>query len=399
MTPSSRPSERVPLPTGIADVLPPHAAFEARMVERLVTFFASYGYERIKPPLIEFEDSLLGGSGAALANQTFRLMDPVSQRMLALRPDMTTQVARISRTRLANRPRPLRLGYAGQVVRVKGSQLRTERQFGQAGAEIIGATAPTADAEVILMASAALGALGISGLTVDLSLPTLVPAIFSDRKLENSTWSELRAALDRKDEAAISELAASIGDTTAALIAKLVAATGPADQAVSALTQTQLPPKAATERDTLIRVFEIVRAGAPDLTFSLDPVESRGFEYHSGVTFTLFARNVRGELGRGGRYFATTSDGDAEPATGVTLFMDSIVRALPVPPPSPRVFLPFGTPVKDGHRLRAEGWITVAGLEETQTPEEEAAQLRCSHLLSRDGLRELTPNMKLKGGR
>jgi ATP phosphoribosyltransferase regulatory subunit len=369
------------------------------MVERLVAFFASYGYERIKPPLIEFEDSLLGGSGAALANQTFRLMDPVSQRMLALRPDMTTQIARIGRTRMANRPRPLRLGYAGQVVRVKGSQLRTERQFGQAGAEIIGATAPTADAEVILMAAAALGALGISGLTVDLGLPTLVPAIFSDRNLDNGTWSELRAALDRKDEAAISGLAPSIGEATAALVAKLVATTGPAEQAVAALMQTQLPPKAASERDTLVEVFEIARSGAPELTFSLDPVESRVFEYHSGVTFTLFARKVRGELGRGGRYFAATGDGDAEPATGVTLFMDSVVRALPIPPLPPRVFLPVGTLAAEGHRLRAEGWITVAGLEETQNPEKEAARLRCSHVFLRDGLCELTPGIRLKGRR
>src|SRR5690606_35936945 len=106
--------------------------------------------ERVKPPLIEFEDGLLSGPGAAVAADTFRLMDPVSQRMMAIRADMTLQVARIAATRLRNQPRPLRLSYAGQVLRVAGTQLRPERQFGQAGVELIGAACPAADAEVAL---------------------------------------------------------------------------------------------------------------------------------------------------------------------------------------------------------------------------------------------------------
>src|SRR5512147_1936231 len=147
------------LPAGLADLLPPDAAREARAVDAAIERFAAFGYERVKPPLVEFEESLLGGPGAALASQTFRLMDPVSQRMMGVRPDMTTQVARIATTRLAHRPRPLRLSYAGQVLRVRGSQLRPERQFGQVGAEIVGAAEAAADAEVVLMATAALAEL------------------------------------------------------------------------------------------------------------------------------------------------------------------------------------------------------------------------------------------------
>ena len=75
------------LPAGFADLLPPDAAREAALVEAMMTAFAQHGYERVKPPLLEFEDSLLTGSGAAVADQTFRLMDPVSQRMMGLRAD------------------------------------------------------------------------------------------------------------------------------------------------------------------------------------------------------------------------------------------------------------------------------------------------------------------------
>ena len=80
------------LPAGLADLLPPDAAREARAIDVAIERFAAFGYERVKPPLVEFEESLLGGPGAALAPQTFRLMDPVSQRMMGVRPDMTVQV-------------------------------------------------------------------------------------------------------------------------------------------------------------------------------------------------------------------------------------------------------------------------------------------------------------------
>ena len=104
--------------------------------------FAAHGYQRVKPPLLEFEDSLLAGSGAAVAEQTFRLMDPDSQRMMGLRADTTPQVARIATTRLADAPRPLRLSYAGQCLRVRGTQLAPDRQIAQAGIELIGHDSP-----------------------------------------------------------------------------------------------------------------------------------------------------------------------------------------------------------------------------------------------------------------
>ena len=136
------------LPTGLQDGLAPAAAHEARVIEGLLSGFAAYGYERVKPPLIEFEEGLLAGPGAALAPQLFRLMDPVSQRMMAIRADMTPQIGRIASTRLTGLARPLRLCYAGQVLRVKGNQLRPERQFAQAGAELIGADAGAGGTDV-----------------------------------------------------------------------------------------------------------------------------------------------------------------------------------------------------------------------------------------------------------
>src|SRR6201995_4273025 len=104
------------LPAGLRDLLPPDAETEASAVESLMGVFAAHGYQRVKPPLLEFEDTLLAGSGAAVGTQTFRLMDPDTRRMMGVRADMTPQVARIAATRLAHLPRPLRLSYAGQAL-------------------------------------------------------------------------------------------------------------------------------------------------------------------------------------------------------------------------------------------------------------------------------------------
>src|SRR5690606_18553058 len=121
-------------------------------------------------------------------------MDPLSQRMMGIRTDMTIQVARIAVTRLASSPRPLRLCYAGQVLQVKGGQLRSERQFGQAGVELIGATSIEADAEVLMLAADALRAVGVAGVSADLTVPSLVPVLAEELGLPETATAEIRAA-------------------------------------------------------------------------------------------------------------------------------------------------------------------------------------------------------------
>ncbi|HYG85734.1 MAG TPA: ATP phosphoribosyltransferase regulatory subunit [Azospirillum sp.] len=377
------PSSSALLPAGLHDVLPLEAAHEAAAIERLMAEFAAYGYDRVEPPLVEFEESLLSGSGAAMAKQTFRLMDPLSQRMMAVRADMTPQIARIASTRLANAARPLRLCYAGQVLRVKGSQLRPERQFAQVGVEIIGVLQPESDAEVILLAAGALGAVGVKHLSVDLCVPTMVPLVCRALGLDEDVTVLLRAALDRKDAAAV----AAVGGPAAELLEKLIEASGPAERAMAALATLALPEAAEKDRRRLTEVLRLIRAARPDLTVTVDFVEHRGFEYQTGLSFTLFARGVRGELGGGGRYrvgsrasYGVGADEEGEPATGFTLYMDSVLRAVPAPAEPRRVFVPYGTPAADAAGLRAQGWVTVVGLDPATDDEIEARRLSCSHV-------------------
>jgi ATP phosphoribosyltransferase regulatory subunit len=363
------------LPLGLSDLLPPEAGVEARVVAAMMAVLESHGYERVKPPLMEFEENLLSGTGAAMAKETFRLMDPISQRMIGLRADMTTQVARIATTRLKDAPRPLRLCYAGQVLRVKGSQLRPERQVGQVGAELIGTDSVAADLEVIALAAEALQALGIEALSVDLTLPTLVPAITDALGLRARELDRLRAALDHKDAAAV----AAVGGRAAALLGKLLASAGVANTTLRTIQALDLPAAAAGERARLVDVTNRLGASLPGLAITVDPVENRGLEYHTGVSFTVYARGVRGELGRGGRY--RTGNGEGEPATGLTLYTDTILRALPPQAPARRLYVPAGSDAAVAKRLRGEGWVTVAGLEVAADPSAEARRLNCGHRL------------------
>ncbi|MBN9535925.1 MAG: ATP phosphoribosyltransferase regulatory subunit [Reyranella sp.] len=373
------------LPAGLGDLLPPDASREARAIDVAIERFAAFGYERVKPPLVEFEESLLGGPGAALAPQTFRLMDPVSQRMMGVRPDMTVQVARIAVTRLKHEPRPLRLSYGGNVIRVRGSALKPERQFAQVGSELIGVDSAEADAEAVLLTVDALRAIGVADLTVDLNLPTLVAAVAAGLKQPDEVVARLRRALDRKDEGAIAKAVADkdkADKKVAELFIGLLRAAGPADRGIAQLQKLKLPPAGAAEAARLAEVVALIQKAEPELPLTIDPVEYRGLEYQTGVSFSVFALRGREELARGGRYSAGyPEDGVSEPATGFTLYMDAVLAASEAPPERPRLYVEMGTPWRDAAPWQARGYAVVRAVVAASDLRAEAKRLRCSHAL------------------
>jgi ATP phosphoribosyltransferase regulatory subunit len=363
------------LPAGLRDLLPPDAEVEAAAIEAMLGCFAAHGYQRVKPPLVEFEQSLLAGSGAAVAEQTFRMMDPESHRMLAIRADTTPQVARIATTRLAGAPRPLRLSYAGQCLRLRGSQLAPDRQVAQAGIELIGSDSPDADAEIVLAGAEALAAAGLTMISFDLTMPTMAALLLDSQSFKPERREALAHALDRKDAAAVTALGGAIAET----LTSLLLAAGEAGPALAALADARLPPEARVLADRLAAVVGAIRSRAPMLRLTVDPLEFRGFRYHTGPCLTVYALGHQQELGRGGRYIS----GEREPATGLTLFPDAILGAATPPRPRPRLFLPAGTEDAVATQFRARGFATIAALgEDAQPAEDEARRLLCTHVLA-----------------
>ena len=364
------------LPAGLRDLLPPEAEVEAQAVEVVMAVFAAHGYERIKPPLLEFEEGLLAGSGAATGDQIFRLMDPDSHRMMGLRTDITPQVARIAATRLSGVPRPLRLCYAGQCLRVRGTQIAPDRQLAQAGIELIGCDSLAADAEMVLVGAEALAALGLTRVSFDLTLPRLAPTLLDEAGFTGPARHALLRALDRKDVASVVQHGGRLADT----LSTLLLTAGLAGPALDRLETLPLPPDSDALCRRLADTARTIQARAPGLKLTIDPLEFRDLPYHTGVCTTVYATGRHEVLGRGGRYLA----GEDEPATGLTLYPDAVLRVTEPPAPRPRLFVPVGDDHAAAARLRGEGYATVAALDPVADPVAEAHRLRCSHIL-RDG--------------
>ncbi len=337
------------LPEGLRDRLAPQAEAAAALTQTVVGIVGSHGYDRVQPPLVEFETSLAGVGGTAA---TMRFVDPLTQRTLALRSDITGQVGRIAATRLAHLPRPLRLGYAGPVLRVKGGQLTPEREMIQAGAELIGSDGVAAAVEVLGVAVEALAATGVTGIAVDLTLPDIVDTLASE-VLPADRRCALTALLDMKDAGGMA--AAGFADWL-----PLIAATGPVAEGLARLRAFDHVGLLASRIDG-VEAIATALAGRARLT--LDPTERHGFEYQSWLGFSIFADGVRGEVGRGGAYSVRHADGTAEPAVGFSLYLDGLIDAGLGYTPRRRVALPPGTPRDVGERLRADGWTTIALLD------------------------------------
>jgi ATP phosphoribosyltransferase regulatory subunit len=307
-------------------------------------------------------------------------MDASTSRMMGLRADMTPQVARIATTRLGHAPRPLRLSYAGQCLRVQPTGLDPDRQIAQAGIELIGHDSPEADAEILRVGAEALHALGLTRLSFDLTMPPLVQTLLAEVGIAGEARTRIAHALDRKDAAAVAEHGGALAGT----LIDLLHAAGPADRALLTLRDAALPPGARALADRLAATVAAINARAPALKLTIDPVEFRGLRYHTGVCMTVYAPGRHEELGRGGRYIC----GESEPATGLTLYPDAILRAAPSREARKRVYVPVGA---DGSGLRAQGYATVAALDAILDPQAEAVRLRCTHVLIGDALIPLQP--------
>ncbi|MFM7403813.1 MAG: ATP phosphoribosyltransferase regulatory subunit [Erythrobacter sp.] len=357
------------LPEGLEDRLPLEAARITAMMRASLDVLDAHGYERVRPPLLEFEASLVGRMAGVSVGETstmFRFVDPASLRTLALRSDMTPQVGRIAATSLARAPRPLRLAYCGDTVVIKASQLDPARERLQLGAELIGADCVAAASEVVMLAIEALKAAGLTGISVDFTLPDLVDTLAEKAlPLAPDQIAAVRRELDTKD-------AGGLKAAGGGAYLPLLYATGPFDQSLAALREVDVGGALKSRLDGLAAIAAHVGDAA---RITLDPTERHGFEYQSWFGFTLYAEGLRRAAGRGGTYRIAGSD---EAATGFTLYLDRLADAAPQPQPAHTCYLPLGHDRAVAAQLRWEGWRTLAQL----GPDEDPKALGCTHVLA-----------------
>jgi len=356
------------LPEGLEDRLAHEALAGQRVMRAMLDAMDAHGYDRVVPPLIEFERSLAARMSGIRTRRMFRFVDPASLRTLALRSDITPQIGRIAETRLAQAPRPLRLCYAGQVVTIRGDGLDPARERLQVGAELIGRDSVEAAAEVASLAIEALAAAGAKGIAIDFTLPDLVDTLAARTlPLPADRVEAVRAQLDAKDAGGL--IAAGGG-----AFWPLLYATGTFDEAVRKLEAFDAGG-ALDGRIAGLRAIAERLSGTARIT--LDPTERHGFEYQSWFGFTLFAEGVRGSLGRGGTYRIAREHGEGEVATGFSLYPDTLSKGAAVVAERNSLFLPLGHDPETAARLRAIGWRTVAALDDR----DRAGASGCTHVL------------------
>lgn len=354
------------LPEGLEDRLPQEAERITRTMRACLDVLASHGYARVRPPLVEFEKSLAGRMEGVQPRRMFRFVDPSSLRTLALRSDITPQIGRISATSLAAAPRPLRLAYCGEITVIKADQLEPARERLQLGAELIGADTVAAAGEVVAIAVEALAAAGLTGISVDFTLPDLVDTLaVKAMPLAPEEVDAVRRELDMKDAGGLKEAGGEA-------YLPLLYATGAFDEAVTKLQAIDAGGALASRIAGLKAIASKIGDRA---RITLDPTERHGFEYQSWFGFTLFAEGLRGTLGRGGTYLIKGSE---EAATGFSLYVDQLAQAVGDGPPCDTLYLPLGHDAAAAVRLRAEGWRTIAQIGEGEDPQ----ALGCTHFLN-----------------
>jgi len=310
------------LPEFIEDILPAEAMRIETLRRRILDLFFGKDYELVMPPLLEYTDSLLTGTGHDLELRTFKVVDQLSGRMMGLRADITPQVARID-AHLLNREGVTRLCYCGSVLHTRPAGPAATREPIQIGAELYGEAGVEADLEMLALLCAALGLAGVRSPRIDIGHVAVFRAIARAAGIAGERESELFEALQRKDSPGLKELTRGMNPKTREALLLLPELYGGPE--VLDAAEKRLPKMAEISRalETLRRL-----ARACTVPVSLDLAELRGYHYHSGVVFDAYCDGASAAVGRGGRYDEVgKAFGRARPATGFSIDLRSLAAA------------------------------------------------------------------------
>lgn len=358
------------LPEGISDTLPAEAQHIESLRRRLLDLYRVHGYELVIPPLIEYLDSLLTGTGRDLDLRTFKLVDQLSGRQLGLRADITPQTARID-AHILNRRGVVRLCYAGSVLHTRPAHPLATRQPVQVGAELYGHASLAADLEVQRLALESLRLAGVTDIRMDFGHTGVVRALLAADPAAQPLADDLLAALGAKDRAALRVLAAQLAPATARALDVLVTLHG-VPAAVLAQAREQLPAMPAIAR-ALDDLAELTAAVVADAV-SIDLSDLHGYRYYTGVNFAAYSRTagLQGAVLRGGRYDDIgRAFGRARAATGFSIDLRELAR-VDVATDAAAVLAPAGQDAALRAKvaeLRAAGEVVVQQLDASDVPE------------------------------
>jgi ATP phosphoribosyltransferase regulatory subunit len=323
-----------PLPSGMRDLLPPETIARRAIARAFLGRAEMFGYEPIIPPAFEYAETIERGLGTLDPREIVRFVEPETGEVVALRPDVTPQIARLVATRLSSRPGPYRLAYDASVLRRRaGSRARTHRQIPQIGVELIGVDGPDGDLELLVLAVTSLQSMGLGAFSIDLGHAEIVRSLLV--RASPSEAAAIADALASKDVARLSSACASLDPHLREAIVALPNAHGPTsvlDALPSALWNSPAAPSIVALRELVDRLSRALHdGGVESARIAIDLGEVRGHAYYTGPFFQILAEGPGAAIGGGGRYDGLLARfGRTLPATGLALDVDALTWALRV---------------------------------------------------------------------
>lgn len=322
--------ERWLLPEGIEEILPDEARRLEHLRRQLLDLFVTWGYEQVMPPLIEYLDALLTGTGRDLDLQTFKLTDQLTGRLMGVRADMTPQTARID-AHFLKRECPVRLSYVGSVLRTRPDAFAGSRELLQLGAELFGHPGPESDIEVARLMLATLEVAGLRALHIDLGHVGVFRALAAEARLPAEIESDLFEALQRKSRSRIEALLTQCDASAAAksMLATLADLNGGPETLIHARELLKAAPPAV--QVALINLERVANAVShAGVQVYIDLAELRGYRYYTGVVFSAFVSGQGQAVAQGGRYDGIGhAFGRARAATGFSTDLRRLCRLVP----------------------------------------------------------------------
>jgi len=349
------------LPEYIADGLPAESQRVESLRRLLLDAFRSHGYELVMPPLLEYVDSLLTGTGHDMDLRTFKLIDQLSGRTMGLRADITTQAARID-AHLLNREGVTRLAYCGPVLHTLPAGLHATREPLQIGAEVYGHAGIEADIEIQNLLLHALSLAGLAKVRIDLGHVGVFRALADMAGLDSGTGATLFSLLEAKDAPALRAAVAPIAEPIRSALLALPRLYGGREVLAEAARVLPADKRIQEALADLARLADAMRGAE----VSLDLAELRGYQYHSGVVFAAYCDDLSDAVARGGRYDEVgKSFGRARPATGFSLDLKVLGALVPAVPSCTGILAPHSADAALTAKvaaLRAAGEVVVVAL-------------------------------------
>ena len=320
----------ISLPRGVSDFLPDTAAKIGYIEARIRRVFELWGFRRVITPKLEYEEVMAIGLGGDLKGKTYRFDDRQTGRLLAFPPDITPQIARIVATRLKDWPLPHRISYSGRVLRQTELQTGRSREIFQSGVELIGLDSPEADAEMIAMAVESLQGLGFDDFKIDLGQVEFCRGVMAESGLDGKLLKELQQAVAQKDASAIARLLANsqVSDDSRQEIASLPRLFG-GREVLTEARRVVKNSRSVAALENLLQVLDILDIYGVGDHLTIDLGETRGLDYHTGITFEGFVPGLGEPVCSGGRYDGLLARyGFPAPATGFTFNVLNLLQSL-----------------------------------------------------------------------